>query len=903
MTSPLPAVRFNFAQTFYVDPATITGQTHLKISSINMYFKYKPAAVGNRSGINNPGITIYLTETIYGVPVIDNNTIHMKAARCEWNQIITSSNATIPTTFTFLNPITVKPGQQYAIVVSFDGNEVFWPWTAKIGEYIVGTSTLYTGSSNELIGKYYEYGGWDSVDSNFGNPVASGYNTAWLPLDDTQLKFDVYAVRYFIEGVPLANLVANTLILPPSTQVRRSNIIQSTTGAGHLKYEFPSQCMEQITFSISNSTVQSFIGAQKVYQNTVPYPGGFVNGANYIEVATVAGEITVTANASYPNGAAFDWADVYADYVGLKYIVLLGGDYTNVRKVRTIVNSSVIVVDEPVSFTNAATKFLVSPVATVDGMATNSPQGKKTEFLWLTHSNANSTVRFVNNCIEAITVGANGGSGYDNTDILYVKGFQNVENKVIGGYIAVGNIVTNSTGGIETIHMANLGCGFVNTAEIVAVLCSAAEEGNTTSNTSAGSDAEFVYDIGATLQTELTNNIFKNCTVVNLDVNDVTPFFTVNKPAGTQFDLQVRFQYYIVNDDATYSGYAYYIYPEVGGQAFNDIQLLSRNKIVVDKTPCFVSYSNEFVTPYINGDPNDLVNPYIITSNNIVLGMDTYSNNDFICAIAESFPTIEFGKYIINDDYTGEETNFGNAWAKHLTTRINFTRLSEDIRVYIEAYKPANTDIQVYARIQNSGDPDAFDDAEWTRLQLIDGTKVVSSLNKFDDYIDLTYGFQPYPNTEVVLDGVVFATNASANLVGVGTTFDDDLIADNMIRIYDPLFPNTNFMVATVESVNSNTSLTLDQIVNSENGSQALVQADYGLRIEKLGWVDAGYNTGEYIHQGYNNITFDNVVRYYNTSIIKYDGYDILQLKIVLLNTHLGHIPRIHNIRCVGVSA
>src|ERR1700733_7032302 len=82
----------NFAQTFYVDPNLVGQQTSTQITSIQLYFMYKPQAVGNQSGGNYPGITIYISDTIFGVPQINANTYN-NSARAEWTSILTSSDA------------------------------------------------------------------------------------------------------------------------------------------------------------------------------------------------------------------------------------------------------------------------------------------------------------------------------------------------------------------------------------------------------------------------------------------------------------------------------------------------------------------------------------------------------------------------------------------------------------------------------------------------------------------------------------------------------------------------------------------------------------------------------------------------------------------------------------------
>jgi hypothetical protein len=58
-----------------------------------------------------------------------------------------------------------------------------------------------------------------------------------------------------------------------------------------------------------------------------------------------------------------------------------------------------------------------------------------------------------------------------------------------------------------------------------------------------------------------------------------------------------------------------------------------------------------------------------------------------------------------------------------------------------------------------------------------------------------------------------------------------------------------------------------------------------------------------YKNQAFRNINNDNVVRYYNSSMHVYDGYDTFAIKIVMLSSSSAIIPEIEDIRSVGVSA
>jgi hypothetical protein len=349
--------------------------------------------------------------------------------------------------------------------------------------------------------------------------------------------------------------------------------------------------------------------------------------------------------------------------------------------------------------------------------------------------------------------------------------------------------------------------------------------------------------------------------------------------------------YYMQNDPSVVGGAVSYVTGNSASQTF-DMNLNTKNFMIGNQTPVFVSYSNEFVTRYSNGAINDKVNPLVNYSKSFVLNCATTSNNDYVVMSVDTTPTVEFGKYIINNDYTNEHTNHGNAWAKHLTTIINFATLSEDLRLYVDAYKPVGTDIQVYARIQNSGDPQPFDDEDWTRLLLVGGVNLFSSSSDANNYVEQTFGFQGAPNTAWTVAGTVSTANNSGGItLNGGTTAN---IAVNMlVKIYSPYFPQ-NYTVCSVGAVTNSSYIIVNQTLNSNTqtgGNQGIIGS--GLKMDVLGFKN----------QAFNNPLFDNTVRYFNDNGVAYDGYDILQIKVVMLSSSFLRIPRIRDIRATGVTA
>ena len=98
-------------------------------------------------------------------------------------------------------------------------------------------------------------------------------------------------------------------------------------------------------------------------------------------------------------------------------------------------------------------------------------------------------------------------------------------------------------------------------------------------------------------------------------------------------------------------------------------------------------------------------------------------------------------KNTINDDLTGEETRYGNALVKYISQPITLAdgQDAEDLRVYVTGYRPAGTDITVYAKLQNAEDPAPFYDKLWTKLTMASGSSVNSSTLDVNDYREFEY--------------------------------------------------------------------------------------------------------------------------------------------------------------------
>jgi hypothetical protein len=248
----------------------------------------------------------------------------------------------------------------------------------------------------------------------------------------------------------------------------------------------------------------------------------------------------------------------------------------------------------------------------------------------------------------------------------------------------------------------------------------------------------------------------------------------------------------------------------------------------------------------------------------------------------------------INNTYTetrGGIANFdtevarnGLAKSKYISKKISFAdgKYAEDVVVYLTGYRPAGTQIKVYAKLHNAGDRDAFDDKAWTPLEIKNNIDRFSTEDP-NDLWEYTYGLPQYPEVSSILSGA-FLTTLSSNSITTSADQTSTLAAGDLIRVYNVLTPD-NHEVFPVATVGASTITVFAPITNAN------IIGDVG--IEKL----------KYKNVAWNNIANDNVARYVTSSYTQFDTYNTLQVKVVLLSDNTHVVPKVDQIQVIGVSA
>jgi len=230
----------------------------------------------------------------------------------------------------------------------------------------------------------------------------------------------------------------------------------------------------------------------------------------------------------------------------------------------------------------------------------------------------------------------------------------------------------------------------------------------------------------------------------------------------------------------------------------------------------------------------------------------------------------------------------GTALSKYVSKKLDLSaggRAAEDVRVFMTAYKPANTNLQVYARVHNAADSDAFDDRQWTPLEYKTNGGVFSSSDDTTDVIEYELGLPQFPESRDTLAGT-FSTQLSNNeLLAEGVTPSSLVQADDLIKIYNPLIPS-DYQIGVVDSANATHIVFGDLIANND-----LVGT--GFKVDRL----------KYYSTAFNNQLSDNVARYYSSSLVEYDKFDTLQIKIVFVSDTSYIVPRVDSVQVAGVSS
>jgi hypothetical protein len=728
MASSFETIRnFNMIQTFYADPEAVNRSGEVHLTSIALYFKNIPDSVNNVSGMVNPKVTVMICDVENNEPVLSKVYTESRVTHASYKNAPQNIIQAFPPVYDYVDATTPT-------VFSFAKplrlrTDRFYGIVVILDDPAFELWTNVNG--DRLVGTNTPSGGSPNIKD--GKLFQRNNSGVFVPISYTDLKCAVRIAKF-----------------------NNTNVQDIFTPRG---VEF---------FGLDN-VVGNFIGGEKVFQRTANSTGNitFVKGNNYI----------------FGTGTSFD-----SHVVGDPIVVHANSTYAHVTTIGVITNSTVMIVDNPVPFTNSVgSKYEISPAGTVSFFHPIS------NILHLKDSTANSTIYFTSN---STVVGADSRAS---ARIASLQGLSLDRVKIKG---------------------------------------------------------DAAIPPGGTLQTRVgaaarSGNSFSMSTAQFLDVRLNAPTVT----DVTQYDGWLLSRSLEVQNASLYSNTDFLI---------NRTSMAIQANLAID-----LSTTNLFQTPSLPRGSVDVFAVQNLISNSSVYLEANSSSRNYL--------------QLIDTEVNGT----GIAAARHISKKVTFQtgRFAEDIRMFITAYRPLGTDIKIYARVHNSQDPEAFDDKAWTPMNYVINAGAYSSSEDKTDFIEYELGMPQYSESANTFPGTLTTEMSNSTLVAYGGDPTTYFQQNDIVKVYNPLIPQ-DYIVGVVNTVSSTTVVLGNRISNTN-----LVGT--GFKIDRL----------KYPFIAFNNITHDNVARYYSSSLVEYDKFDTMQIKIVMTSNTTYLAPKVDQIQVIGVSA
>lgn len=816
-------------QTFYVsEPPPPNGVDGIFVTAIGVYFKQVSAV---------QGIEMQIRKTQNGLPTslrMPFATKYLPAANCT-----ASNTAATETRFYFDTPVFLPANDLYAIVLMpAGGNPDYLVWTGTISDTDVTTNTpIYTNAS-------------------VGDMFLSSNDLSWQPVYTEDMKFNIYNANftslsghaYFKSpseewikySEPVGNFIPRETVYFGNTPIQTVQFsVASTNGTfnvGDTVYQGNSLFVATGIVTSANSTVikvknanGAFINSTAVSPNAVLISAN--SGANcianivYQYVNTTSGSNTV----GVPDSAQFTASNT------MFYVQTNNRSNVQIVLCTSIVNSTAITVNSQISFTDTAAIIgrLIANGAMYGGYSGGAKLPTSRYYnMVLDRSTANSTVNLANASFSNCQIIGNksGASAwlrnvnsplYDTvTPHFHAQAYTNTS---INWYLQGIQEVTYLKDANASIQLINEQINELT--DIRRIDMSRSNELSLISGNSS-----FIIDAALTTQNALVSPVIDNIrSTATLTANKLVPEWKL-----TGYKLA----YKITSANSTMTvGDTLTMNNAWGNTATGSIISISNNIVIVaNVVGKFIGSNTSFtglsgLTGYITN-----ANRYSESSSNSVLGLASrYISKNVILAA--------------NQD-------------------------SEDMIVYITAYRPPNTNFLVYSRIINAADSDTPTSKRWSKMPEITIPQLYSSTGNIDDQNEIQYGF---PTSQLIYSSNTQCNTSSANVTVTSTQY---ISPGNCIYFKDSA---NGFNVRRVIYVTNTTSLVVERYPSFVSGN-----ANLGL----IPGMD--HSEGAFLYDQANNI-----VRYQTSTDAIFERYIQFALKIVPVGDNTLIVPRAADVRAL----
>lgn len=252
--------------------------------------------------------------------------------------------------------------------------------------------------------------------------------------------------------------------------------------------------------------------------------------------------------------------------------------------------------------------------------------------------------------------------------------------------------------------------------------------------------------------------------------------------------------------------------------------------------------------------------------------------------------TIQIYENVISANNSGERgENTGYANSKYISKTVTLASglEAEDLQVYVTAYKPPTTNIEVYCRVINIADADKPSLRQWTKMEETDQQRNTFSTEKnARDLREFAYVIPKSPTLDNTTKQPGTANTEAGNTIISIASANTYYSQGDIIIVGDGL--RTDYALGRVESSNTTTVTLYNALETGKdftNGFHYKVATDEKRSAFK-------YPLGS---DSYKLVYFDSEGREYN-------NYNFFQVKVVLLANTTNLVPRISDVRAIALT-
>ena len=819
-------------QTFYVnEPPAPTGAAGVFLTKADVYFQ----SISSTYGIQ---LQIRTTENGYPTPnqlpfaskILYPSDIN---ASTGLPYIIASADASIPTTFEFETPVFLEANKSYALVLMpLGGNPDYNVWTAEIGQTdVVTNSPIHTNSDS-------------------GDLFLSSNDIDWTPIITEDMKYTLYIANF-------TSTSGSAYFYSPDTEI--------------LKYK---------------DIVGTFIPRE-----TIAFANGYYNVSS-LNISSVAGSFGVGDTVYQSNGSANVSGIVYFSNSSLLKVSNTTGTFANATLYNSNSSSNCLIVNNSQTFKTIYNSNVIS-VPDTSIFSSNlaifvqTNNRSNTQVLLVSSVNAGNNTITVTTPVIFTDTAATCGPLMGNGGLLGILSSQNI-NKNGSAYAYLDYITASNTYNLSGVSNVQV-IGVYSTASANLISIVDLPYNSLTTNFSS-----FEYP---NTSIDWSFQGFSNNATRTPDSN----YIPINDGSVNEFIDQERIFLSRSNEIAKLP---------TGRSGNNSIfiktDLTTDNyKIspVIDIMRTQADYTHNIVTPnnYLSGfylntsnSTNSVVYPigttlYQNSYGNVSSGVVGYANSSYVRItnvngyfVSNVNITSAVGNSFVNTaSLYNESIGNGIKTSRYISKNIILTadQSSEDVLLYLGAYRPANTNFKVYVKIQNSSDPDNISQKKWSLLDELSSSSLLSSKVNFDDRVELIYGF----NKSYNLFG--YGTNVANNTNVITCQSTSNLANNQMVYLQYANSTVSNFNVREIIYVVNTTSFVVDRNPSFTNSNSS------------LGVVPGIETTDSAFLYDQNNY----VTRYSTLNDIVYDTYTQYAIKIVPTADSTSVVPRAGDLRLTNL--